>query len=57
MREDYAEKSKEPGSEREWSVYSLEEALSAMAEADKEFLKFKKDLHRKKLIILLKNLR
>ena len=43
MREDYAEKSKIPGSEREWSVYSLEGALNAMAEADKEFLKFKKE--------------
>jgi len=43
MREDYAEKSKIPGSEREWSVYSLEGALNAMAEADKEFIKFKKE--------------
>ena len=43
MREDYAEKSKIPGSEREWSVYSLDEALKAMAEADRQFLKFKKE--------------
>ena len=43
MREDYAEKSKIPSSEREWSVYSLEEAIKAMAEADRQFLKFKKE--------------
>ena len=43
IRNDFEEKSKIPGSEREWSVYSLEEALKAMAEADREFLKFKKE--------------
>ena len=43
MREDYAERSKVVGSEREWAFYSLDEALKAMAEADRQFLKFKKE--------------
>ena len=43
IRNDLEERSKIQGSERDWMSYSLEEALSAMKQADTEFLKFKKE--------------
>ena len=43
-RNDFEEKSKMPiGSERDWALYSLQESVKVMAEADVEFLKFKKE--------------
>ena len=44
IRNDFEEKSKiAAGLERDWSLYSLEESVKVMAEADVEFLKFKKE--------------
>ena len=43
IRNDFEEKSKIVGLERDWSLYSLEESIKSMAEADKEFFKFKKN--------------
>ena len=44
IRKDFEEKSKiAAGLERDWSLYSLEEGIKAMTEADAEFLKFKKE--------------
>ena len=43
-RNDFEDKSKMPeGSERDWALYSLQESVKVMAEADVEFLKFKKE--------------
>ena len=43
IRNDFEEKSKIVGLERDWSLYSLEESIKSMAETDKEFFKFKKN--------------
>ena len=43
IRNDFEEKSKIAGLERDWSLYSLEESIKSMAETDKEFFKFKKN--------------
>ena len=43
-RNDFEDKSKMPiGSERDWALYSLQESVKVMAEADVQFLKFKKE--------------
>ena len=43
IHKDFVEKSKIVGLERDWSLYSLEESVKSMAEADKDFFKFKKN--------------